>query len=43
MTVSATIILTLGLGHRATRPQSIAEARTQALLDEEPDALIEPV
>jgi ACS family tartrate transporter-like MFS transporter len=43
MIVSATIILTLGLGHRATQTQPIAEAQTQGLPDEEPDAIIEPI
>jgi MFS transporter, ACS family, tartrate transporter len=43
MLISATIILTLGLGYRAASPQLGAEAQTEALLDEEPDAVIEPV
>ena len=43
MVVSATIILTLGLGHRVTGPQSITEAQAQDLADEESDAIIEPV
>jgi len=42
MMISATIILTLGLGHRAAGPQPSAKAQTEALLDEEPDAIIEP-
>ncbi|MFI5453819.1 MAG: MFS transporter [Isosphaerales bacterium] len=43
MLISATIILTLDLGHRAAGPQPGAKAQAEALLDEEPDAVIEPV
>ena len=39
MIVSATIILTLGLGHRGPVPSH----STEALSDQEPDAIIEPV
>ena len=39
MIISATIILTLGLGHRAASPHAGAET----LVSEEPDAIIEPV
>jgi MFS transporter, ACS family, tartrate transporter len=42
MTVSATIILTLGLGHReAKKPAPTTDA--QPLVDEEADSLVEPV
>ncbi len=43
MLVSATIIFTLGLGHRAANPLSSKDDQTDSLLDEEPDAIIEPV
>ena len=44
MTVSATIILTLGLGHRAAREPEIApEVQVHPLFDEEADSLVEPV
>jgi len=39
MIVSATIILTLGLGHRATGPEPLTEAQTEDLAD----AIIDPV
>jgi ACS family tartrate transporter-like MFS transporter len=39
MAISATIILTLGLGHRAAAPQAAAHP----LFDEETDSLVEPV
>jgi ACS family tartrate transporter-like MFS transporter len=39
MIISATIILTLGLGHRVTGP----EAQAHPLFDEEADSIIEPV
>jgi MFS transporter, ACS family, tartrate transporter len=44
MMISATIILTLGLGNRTTssRDQGHADTRMPALSDEEPDAIIEP-
>ena len=35
MTVSATIILTLGLGHRVAKPQVAPETHAQPLFDEE--------
>jgi ACS family tartrate transporter-like MFS transporter len=40
MTVSATIILTLGLGHR--EPTKAAPAHAEPLFDEEADQLVEP-
>jgi MFS transporter, ACS family, tartrate transporter len=43
MIVSATIIFTLGLGHRAAQPRSGHEGQTESLTDQEPDAIIEPV
>jgi ACS family tartrate transporter-like MFS transporter len=43
MIVSATIIFTLGLGHRTARLPSGNESLTDSLPDEEPDAIIEPV
>jgi MFS transporter, ACS family, tartrate transporter len=43
MCVSATIILTLGLGRRIPRPQAAAEAQALPVVDEEADAIIEPV
>jgi MFS transporter, ACS family, tartrate transporter len=43
MIVSATIILTLDLGHRIAKPVVRHEARSESLPDEEPDAIIEPV
>jgi MFS transporter, ACS family, tartrate transporter len=42
MVVSATIILTLGLGHRVAQPAA-APAHAQPLVDEETDSLVEPV
>jgi ACS family tartrate transporter-like MFS transporter len=42
MAVSATIILTLGLGHRGAEPQA-APAEAHPLFDEETDSLVEPV
>jgi ACS family tartrate transporter-like MFS transporter len=42
MIISATIILTLGLGRRTAVPQPGDQAQIEALLDEEPDAIIEP-
>jgi ACS family tartrate transporter-like MFS transporter len=39
MVISATIILTLGLGHRVTSP----EAQAHPLFDDEADSIIEPV
>jgi len=41
MIISATIILTLGLGHRALGPQAGGEVHP--LFDEEADSIIEPV
>jgi hypothetical protein len=43
MIISATIILTLRLGHRPTKVQSGRAAQIEALPGEEPDAIIEPV
>ena len=43
MIVSATIIFTLNLGQRAGGTQFRHEAQPESLLDEEPDAIIEPV
>jgi ACS family tartrate transporter-like MFS transporter len=43
MSISATIILTLGLGHRGAIPSASAQARTEVTSDEEPDAIVEPV
>ncbi len=43
MTVSATIILTLGLGHRIAVPQAAAEVPALPLTDEEADAIVEPI
>ena len=43
MVVSATIILTLGLGHRIPTTQADAGSQENPLTDEEPDAIIEPV
>ena len=43
MIVSATIILTLKLGHRTTNRPSHDEDRIEGLPDEEADAIIEPV
>ena len=43
MIVSATIILTLGLGHRTAAPQPGRQVSTEALLDQDADAIIEPV
>ncbi len=41
MVISATIILTLGLGHRPLEPQ--AGAKVYPLFDEETDSIIEPI
>jgi MFS transporter, ACS family, tartrate transporter len=43
MIVSATIILTLRLGHRPTKIQASQAAQMENLIDDEPDAIIEPV
>ena len=43
MIVSATIIFTLRLGHGPTKQKSLQVAQTDSLLNEEPDAIIEPV
>jgi MFS transporter, ACS family, tartrate transporter len=43
MVVSATIIFTLNLGQRAGGTRSHHEVQPESLLDEEPDAIIEPV
>jgi MFS transporter, ACS family, tartrate transporter len=43
MAISATIIITLGLGHRVARPQVAPETHAQPLFDEETDSIIEPV
>jgi ACS family tartrate transporter-like MFS transporter len=42
MIISATIILTLGLGHRVGARPAAAEPEPSSLPDEEPDAIIEP-
>jgi ACS family tartrate transporter-like MFS transporter len=42
MIVSATIILTLGLGHRAAKDQ-VESAHVHPLFDEEADSIVEPV
>ena len=41
MVISATIILTLGLGHRIAKPQ--VPPRPRPLFDEETDSIVEPV
>jgi ACS family tartrate transporter-like MFS transporter len=43
MIISATIILTLGLGHRKVATQAQAGAQAHPLFDEEADSMIEPV
>jgi ACS family tartrate transporter-like MFS transporter len=43
MIISATIILTLGLGHRGTVPSLSSQARTETLPEAEADAIIEPI
>ena len=43
MVISATIILTLGLGHRTAKPQVAPETHAHPLFDEETDSIIEPV
>jgi hypothetical protein len=43
MIVSATIILTLDLGHRVAKPVVHHEAQSESLPNEESDAIIEPV
>lgn len=43
MVISATIILTLGLGHRIAKPQVAAGSQAHPLFDEETDSIIEPV
>jgi MFS transporter, ACS family, tartrate transporter len=43
MIVSATIILTLDLGHRVAEPKVCQEARSESPSDEESDAIIEPI
>jgi nitrate/nitrite transporter NarK len=43
MIVSATIIFTLGLGKHAAGPGVHHNAYPESLLEEEPDAIIEPV
>jgi MFS transporter, ACS family, tartrate transporter len=43
MIVSATIIFTLRLGHGPSKKESLQGAQTESLLNEEPDAIIEPV
>ena len=43
MVVSATIILTLGLGHRVAGPQAAPETQSHPLFDEETDSIVEPV
>jgi hypothetical protein len=43
MVISATIILTLKLGHHTAEPMSHHEGQTEKLVAEEPDAMIEPV
>ncbi|MGP0069018.1 MAG: MFS transporter, partial [Isosphaeraceae bacterium] len=43
MVISATIILSLGLGHRPGKTQSAPKSQAVPLADEEADAIIEPV
>jgi MFS transporter, ACS family, tartrate transporter len=43
MIISATIIFTLGLGKHSAGPGLHDGARPESLLEEEPDAIIEPV
>jgi ACS family tartrate transporter-like MFS transporter len=43
MVISASIILTLGLGHRSEAPRYHPGPESQPLSDEEPDAIVEPV
>jgi MFS transporter, ACS family, tartrate transporter len=43
MVISATIILTLGLGHRLAKPQVASETHAHPLFDEETDSIVEPV
>jgi ACS family tartrate transporter-like MFS transporter len=43
MVISATIILTLGLGHRLAKPQVAPETHAHPLFDEETDSIVEPV
>jgi MFS transporter, ACS family, tartrate transporter len=43
MIISATIILTLGLGHRGSVPSLSSQARTETLPEAEADAIIEPI
>ncbi len=43
MIISATIILTLGLGHRVAKGQVDIPAQAHPLYDEEADSLVEPV
>jgi MFS transporter, ACS family, tartrate transporter len=43
MVISATIILTLRLGHHATEPALHYEGQNEKAIEEEPDAIIEPV
>jgi MFS transporter, ACS family, tartrate transporter len=43
MIISATIIFTLGLGKHSTGPGPHRNAQPESLLEEEPDAIIEPV
>lgn len=42
MTVSATIILTLGLGHRKPKEAEVVPEHAHPLVDEEADSLVEP-
>jgi ACS family tartrate transporter-like MFS transporter len=43
MLISATIILTLGLGHRVLGPKADTDVHPHPLFDEETDSIIEPV
>jgi MFS transporter, ACS family, tartrate transporter len=43
MIIAATIIVALGLGHRAVDAQPDAAPRTEHVLSDEPDAIIEPM
>jgi len=43
MVVSATIILTLGLGHRGIAPNVGTETQSETFSEQEPNAIIEPV
>jgi ACS family tartrate transporter-like MFS transporter len=42
MLISATIILTLGIGHRSVTIDAAGRTQLETALDEQPDAVIEP-